>query len=400
MAGCIWHSALQFRCRMTSHWGEYPAPDGDCGLTALDTVTSMRPLELEGPRLHQPSKRHYPPSNEAQTQFGMDPRVVHTIQLLQHARILRQLINNIQSSQQECVDFKVSYQDAPALPTFTGDDPPANKTQSPLAFVAQHTDNAGVRVMGEAPLEVDSVTCRSLLRKSVAAILAHTGYDVCGESVLETLTDVTSEFYLQLTRHMRAAADNLALHDASGFPDILEQVLQELGLGSVCGLHEFYEQRVVRYQRHMQDVCRQLVTQYDKLKEPILQQQQQQQPDTLSVIRIKEEPSEIHFPELDEIDEANNGEHLLNLNDLGGFEITVEHESASGLTTEVESKWSAVKSETNENKMTGYEPMEEEERVVKSVASSEQDEAGTDSQSVNVSDIMSPTANFNKTKKK
>jgi hypothetical protein len=24
---------------------------------------------------------------------------------------------------------------------------------------------------------------------------------------------------------------------------------------------------------------------------------------------------------------------------LGGFEITVEHESASGLTTEVESKW-------------------------------------------------------------
>jgi len=32
------------------------------------------------------------------------------------------------------------------------------------------------------------------------------------------------------------------------------------------------------------------------------------------VFRIKEEPSEIHFPELDEMDEVNNPEHLLNLN--------------------------------------------------------------------------------------
>ena len=34
----------------------------------------------------------------------------------------------------------------------------------------------------------------------------------------------------------------------------------------------------------------------------------------LFVFRIKEEPSEIHFPELDEIDEVNNAEQLLNLN--------------------------------------------------------------------------------------
>lgn len=32
--------------------------------------------------------------------------------------------------------------------------------------------------------------------------------------------------------------------------------------------------------------------------------------------RIKEEPSEIHFPELDEIDEVNNAEQLLNLNGM------------------------------------------------------------------------------------
>lgn len=42
--------------------------------------------------------------------------------------------------------------------------------------------------------------------------------------------------------------------------------------------------------------------------------------------------------------------NLVPLSDLGGFEITVEHESASGLTTEVESKWSHVKAEHGEPK--------------------------------------------------
>ena len=40
--------------------------------------------------------------------------------------------------------------------------------------------------------------------------------------------------------------------------------------------------------------------------------------------------------------------------DLGGFEITVEHESASGLTTEVESKWSHVKAEHGDPKYDHY----------------------------------------------
>ena len=41
---------------------------------------------------------------------------------------------------------------------------------------------------------------------------------------------------------------------------------------------------------------------------------------------------------------------------LGGFEITVEHESATGLTTEVESKWSkeGVKPEPAEASVTKY----------------------------------------------
>lgn len=38
------------------------------------------------------------------------------------------------------------------------------------------------------------------------------------ESVLETLTDVTHEYYLQFMNHLRAAADSAAMHGQSGFP--------------------------------------------------------------------------------------------------------------------------------------------------------------------------------------
>ena len=52
---------------MTSHWGEIPStPEMDAEIAAMEKeqMMKMRPLELEGPRLHQPSSRHYPPTNE------------------------------------------------------------------------------------------------------------------------------------------------------------------------------------------------------------------------------------------------------------------------------------------------------------------------------------------------
>lgn len=52
---------------MTSHWGEIPAVvDTDPGVAAIEReqMTKFRPMEVEGPRLHQPSSRHYPPTNE------------------------------------------------------------------------------------------------------------------------------------------------------------------------------------------------------------------------------------------------------------------------------------------------------------------------------------------------
>ena len=41
---------------------------------------------------------------------------------------------------------------------------------------------------------------------------------VCAESLLETMTDLSSEFLLQFGKHLRKGADNLAMNEPSGFP--------------------------------------------------------------------------------------------------------------------------------------------------------------------------------------
>lgn len=48
-------------------WGELPPPsDTDRGIANIEReqMAKLRSLEVEGPRLHQPSSRHQPPSKE------------------------------------------------------------------------------------------------------------------------------------------------------------------------------------------------------------------------------------------------------------------------------------------------------------------------------------------------
>lgn len=390
---------------MSSHWGEIPViPEADSGIAAIEReqMTKLRPMDIEGPRLHQPSSRHYPPTTESlpAEKFQIDPLTLHTIRLIQHAKKLRSLIYNItqqhqlqQSQDQKLMDYDTSYPDAPPIPEYTG---PALRTkalQQPIPFMGKDLESDFVRGKGEQAPEIDNISCRQLLRRSVAANFAHAGYDSCAESLLETLTDITHEYYLQFMKHLRAAADNEARDGPAGFPDRIEQVFHELGIGSVTRLHDFYQKRVLNYHQHMEELCQQLDSEYEKLKEPMVLKQ----PDTLSVIRIKEEPSEIHFPELDEIDEVNDAEQLLNLESLGGFEITVEHESATGLTTEVESKWSQVKTESSEHKSMSIESFGEPsserdtDRQTPTPSSGDEDSI-VDPGSVNVSDIVSPSS--------
>ena len=49
----------------------------------------------------------------------------------------------------------------------------------------------------------------------------------------------------------------------------MEQVFYEMGIGSVTELHDFYQSRIVNYHSNTLASCKQLLKEYNKLKEPM-----------------------------------------------------------------------------------------------------------------------------------
>lgn len=74
------------------------------------------------------------------------------------------------------------------------------------------------------------------------------------ESVLETLTDLVHEHYLRLTRLLRVAVDREARLGSTPFPDVVEQVFHEVGIGSVLALQRFWQVRIKDYHSYMLQV--------------------------------------------------------------------------------------------------------------------------------------------------
>ncbi|KAK3778819.1 hypothetical protein RRG08_013087 [Elysia crispata] len=321
----------------------------DSGIAALEReqITKPRPMDIEGPQLHQPSSRHRPPTNEVlpNDHFKMDPIVLHTIRILNHIKRLRAAIEVLQSDVKQESDAAIT--SVGPMPEYDGPLPKDRSSQK--YFIEEEYETDFVRGVANPPPPIDDLTCRKLLRRSTCAIIAHLSFDTARESVIDTMTDLCHQFLIQFTRHMGVAADRRAQYGSNGFPDIIERTFYEMGLGSVASLHEFYQRRILMYHKRMVEQCRTLMEEYTTLSK---QQQMAERlagvsssdaggSDTLHVIRIKEEPSnDIQFPLLDENSEVNEAEQLLNIESLGAFEITVEHETATGLTTEVESKWS------------------------------------------------------------
>lgn len=88
----------------------------------------------------------------------------------------------------------------------------------------------------------------------MATVLAHAGFECAQESVLETLTDLVHEHYLRVTRQLRVAVDREARLGASPFPDVVEQVFHEVGIGSVLALQRFWQVRIKDYHSYMLQV--------------------------------------------------------------------------------------------------------------------------------------------------
>lgn len=62
------------------------------------------------------------------------------------------------------------------------------------------------------------------------------------------------EHYLRLTKLLRVAVDREACKGTTPFPDVVEQVFHEVGIGSVLALQRFWQVRIKDYHSYMLQV--------------------------------------------------------------------------------------------------------------------------------------------------
>ncbi|XP_076179085.1 uncharacterized protein LOC143152634 isoform X2 [Ptiloglossa arizonensis] len=92
-----------------------------------------------------------------------------------------------------------------------------------------------------------SETTRSILRHAVIILLAHIGFEKSSDIAIETLTDIADHFLRRMTLLMKVAYEQRD----HGFPDIVERVLLETGVGGVAALHDYYQEYVLKFEENM-----------------------------------------------------------------------------------------------------------------------------------------------------
>ncbi|KAI2654635.1 STAGA complex 65 subunit gamma [Labeo rohita] len=312
---------------MMRYWGELPVASAPSGRSSFDLLQrEFRQVEMQDPPLHQPSAQRPRPTTMLDIPSEPCSLTIHTVQLSQHARRLRGLIAAAQQGQQPLSTlldaqgaFKPEDGEAlpprPATPTVPDDLLPMDSKAPRQPFQLRHSDPESdfYKGKGEPVTELSWPSCRQLLYQSVATVLAHVGFESANESVLETLTDLVHEHYLRITKLLRVAVDREACQGSTPFPDVVEQVFHEVGIGSVLALQRFWQVRIKDYHSYMLQVSKELSEEYERLVNP------EKALEDSKPLKVKEEPgSGIPFPLSEEPEAAlASGDQALPIDVLG-----------------------------------------------------------------------------------
>ncbi|CAL7944994.1 unnamed protein product [Xylocopa violacea] len=90
-------------------------------------------------------------------------------------------------------------------------------------------------------------TARCILRHAVIILLAHIGFEKSSDIAIETLTDIADHFLRRMTLLMKVAYEQ----KDHGFPDIVERVLLETGVGGITALHDYYQEYILKFENNM-----------------------------------------------------------------------------------------------------------------------------------------------------
>ena len=197
-----------------------------------------------------------------------DPMVLNTIQLLSHKRKLERLLDSATAAKQQVSSGEVAAMPAlPPLPpmppivTF----PRSSFTQSPFGYSFHEESDFTRGVSTCPPPSIGSRRARRGLYKAVSTLVAHAGYQSANSAALDTLTDVVLGYINTFCGKMRRAFDlelEAAPEAGMGFPDVVERVAKDTGLGGVLRLQDYYEDDVVRYHKGVVVECRAVEAEY------------------------------------------------------------------------------------------------------------------------------------------
>lgn len=134
------------------YWGELPVASGASGRSSFDLLQrEFRQVEMQDPPLHQPSAQRPRPTTMLDIPSEPCSLTIHTVQLSQHARRLRELIAAAQQGQQPQSNlsepqgvFKLEdgnyLPPRPATPTVPDDLLPLDSKAPRQPFQLRHSD--------------------------------------------------------------------------------------------------------------------------------------------------------------------------------------------------------------------------------------------------------------------
>ncbi|KOC61942.1 STAGA complex 65 subunit gamma [Habropoda laboriosa] len=121
---------------------------------------------------------------------------------------------------------------------------------------------------------------------AVIILLAHIGFEKSSDIAIETLTDIADHFLRRMTLLMKVAYEQ----KDHGFPDIVERVLLETGVGGVAALHDYYQEYILKFEGNMK-----------KKVEAMMEKQRQLELNAYSSKMVLDEAAnKLQFEELDE----------------------------------------------------------------------------------------------------
>nr|CAI5840572.1 unnamed protein product [Callosobruchus analis] len=116
--------------------------------------------------------------------------------------------------------------------------------------------------------ELSEAIVKNILAKSIATLFVHIGYETTHQSILDLLVDVVEHFFKTICLKITKSVEEEDKGNISSFPNIVEKVLTETGLGGIQGLNDYYQNRIVKYATVMEKRCKDLIDHYSTMLIP------------------------------------------------------------------------------------------------------------------------------------